>query len=411
MISQRKLRWTIGALLFFASVINYIDRQTLSVLAPVLTKELHIGPVQYAAILQAFLIAYTLMYVGSGLICDRLGTRWSLALFMAWWSAAGMLHAVATNVWQLGLFRLLLGAGESGNFMASIKAVSETFPKTERGFANGLINAGAAVGAVTAVPLVVWLNARQGWRAAFAATGAIGFLWLAIWLRFYKSPPPEPITEPARPSLLATWTGLLRHRQTWGLMLARLISDPVWWFYLFWLPKYLADQRGFTMREIGMLSWLPYLAADCGSIGGGAVSGWLLTRFHWAPLRSRLAVMAGSAAVMPVSVAVALTPSNRWALGLICLIACAHMAWKTNLMTVTNDIYPQPVVGSVAGIVAFGSGAGAFLFTALTGLVAQNFGYTAIFALMGLLHPISWFVVRALVRCPLDGRLDETEPA
>ena len=414
------LRWWIAALLFLASVINYVDRQTLSVLAPVITKELGIGDIAYSRILQAFLIAYTVMYVGSGLICDRFGTRASLAFFMVWWSAANALHAVASNVWQLGFFRFLLGAGESGNFMASIKAVSEWYPKTERAFANGLINAGAAVGAIIAAPLVVQINQRFGWRMAFVATGALGFVWLFAWLYLYYLPEKNkrlsaeelahireggvaqtPVVAAPAGSLWQRWRSLLRHPQTWGLLLARVISDPVWWFYLFWLPKYLVDQRGFSMGEIGLLSWLPYLLADLGSLGGGAFSGWLLARTRWAPLKARSVPMLAMAAVMPVSVLIALTPSNTVALALICVVTFAHMAWKTCLMTMTNDVYPQPVIGSVAGIVAFGSGLGATLFTGLTGWIVANFGYTAVFAVMGVLHPLSWVVVRRLVREPL----------
>lgn len=407
------VRWQVAILLFLASVINYVDRQTLSVVAPILTKELDISPVEYATILQAFLAAYTVMYVGSGLICDRFGTRASLAFFMVWWSISNMLHGFVRSAFGLGAFRFLLGAGESGNFMASIKAVSEWYPAREKAFANGLINAGAAVGAVIAAPLVVWITERFGWRAAFFITGSFGFVWLLFWLRIYYVPERHPRISPAelawiradsevpsvskREGLWRSWRGLLRRRETWGLLLARVISDPVWWFYLFWLPKYLVDQRGFTMREMGWTSWMPYVAADLGAVVGGIGSGWLLARGGWRPLTSRLAVMALSAVVMPLSIWIAFTPSNAIALGIICLVTFAHMSWKTCLMTMTNDIYPPGVIGSVAGIVAFGSGLGATLFTGLAGWIVQNHGYSAIFAIMGFLHPVSWFVVRALV--------------
>jgi ACS family hexuronate transporter-like MFS transporter len=408
------VRWQVAVLLFTASVINYIDRQTLSVVAPVLTKELGISDIQYATILQAFLAAYTVMYVGSGLICDRFGTRSSLAFFMVWWSIANAMHGFVRSAFGLGTFRFLLGAGESGNFMASIKAVSEWYPPKEKAFANGLINAGAAVGAIIAAPLVVWITARFGWRAAFFITGAFGFVWLLFWLKTYYLPEEHPgisreeltyiregrgpVTPTARQGLWASWRGLLGERETWGLMIARVISDPVWWFYLFWLPKYLVEQRGFTMTEMGLTSWMPYLAADLGSVAGGIASGWLLARTAWAPLKSRSVVMAISAALMPLSIVVGFTPSNVLALGLICLVTFAHMSWKTCLMTMTNDIFPPAVIGSVSGIVAFGSGLGATLFTGLAGWIVQNFGYTSIFVLMGFLHPISWFVVQALVR-------------
>jgi ACS family hexuronate transporter-like MFS transporter len=407
------LRWYIAALLFFASVINYIDRQALSVVAPVLTKELQISPIEYSNILQAFLISYTVMYVFSGLITDRIGTRRSLAAFMVWWSVSNALHAFASSAFSLGVFRFLLGAGESGNFMASIKAVSEWYPAREKAFVNGLVNAGAAVGAIIAPPSVVWLLHAYGWRTAFVVTGALGFVWLAAWLVLYWPPAENPRITPQELALIREgqagsqsamklkWADLLRFPQTWGLMLARVISDPVWWFYLFWLPKYLVDQRGFTIIEMGMVAWMPYLAADLGSVLGGIGSGAALKRFGWAPLKARSVMMIIFALMMPVSVWVAVTESNTLALGLICLVTFAHMGWKTNLMTMTNDIYPPQTIGSVAGIVAFGSGVGATLFTNLTGWVVQNYSYTAIFIIMGFLHPASWLVVKALVRQPI----------
>lgn len=408
------IRWQVAILLFLASVINYVDRQTLSVVAPVLTNELGISQVQYATILQAFLAAYTVMYVGSGLICDRFGTRASLAFFMVWWSIANALHGLVRSAVGLGVFRFLLGAGESGNFMASIKAVSEWYPPKEKAFANGLINAGASIGAVIAAPLVVWITERMGWRAAFFITGSFGLVWLVFWLRIYYLPELHPrlsaaelehIRESAPPQTVqrregiwSTWRKLLRRRETMGLLLARVVSDPVWWFYLFWLPKYLVEQRGFTMREMGWTSWMPYLTADLGAIAGGVASGWLLSRLRWDALRSRSAVMAASAAVMPLSIWVAFTASNTLALALICLVTFAHMSWKTCLMTMTNDLFPPDAIGSVAGIVAFGSGLGATVFTGLAGWVVQYYGYAAIFVIMGLLHPLSWFLLRAFLK-------------
>lgn len=409
-----RLRWYVAALLFLASVINYIDRQALSVVAPVLTKELDISPVEYANILQAFLISYTVMYVFSGVLTDRYGTRRSLAGFMVWWSVSNALHAFANSALSLGVFRFLLGAGESGNFMASIKAVSEWYPAREKAFVNGLVNAGAAVGAIIAPPAVVWLLQAYGWRTAFVVTGALGFVWLAAWLFLYWIPQENKrITQAelayilegqaeGRREIRPRWPELLQHSQTWGLLLARVISDPIWWFYLFWLPKYLVDQRGFTMIDMGMVAWMPYLAADLGSVLGGLGSGWVIRRWGVQPLQARSLMMAVFALMMPVSVWIALTQSNTLALGLICLVTFAHMGWKTNLMTMTNDVYRPATIGSVAGIVAFGSGVGATLFTNLTGWLVQNYSYTFLFVIMGFLHPVSWAVVRALVRHPLQ---------
>ena len=407
------LRWYVAALLFLATVINYVDRQALSVVAPVLTKELGLTPVAYANVLQAFLWAYTVMYVISGIIVDKWGTRVGLSVFMVWWSVANMLHAFVTSAFQLGVFRFLLGVGESGNFMAATKATSEWFPAKERAFVNGLVNAGAAVGAIVSGPLIVWLYLNYGWRSTFVITGAIGLVWLVAWLFFYHLPHQHPrITseelaiieggeKTAGPAPKIAWRDLLKLRQTWGLFLARFLSSPVWWFYLFWLPKYLVEQRGFTMQQMGMLVWLPYLFADLGSISGGLMSGYLI-KHNREVLRARAMVMLPFAAVMPISLLIAFTPSTTVAIVVICIVAFSHMAWMTNLMTVTNDIYPRQIVGSVAGIVAFGNGLGGAVFTSLTGYVVQQFSYDAIFIIMGFLHPAAFLMFRWLVRGPVN---------
>jgi ACS family hexuronate transporter-like MFS transporter len=413
----RHLRWSIAFLLFASTVINYIDRQALSILAPVLTKELNLTPVDYSNILNAFLIAYTALYLGSGFLVDRWGTRNSLSLFVGWWSVSAVLHALARNALQLGIFRFLLGIGEPGNFMAAIRAISEWYPARERAFVNGLVQAGAAIGAVIAAPLVAWITIRYHWRIAFAATGGIGFLWLAAWRWLYYLPDqhrnitPEELawikqdtTADAPPPARIGWRDLLRYRQTWGLLITRFFSDPVWWFYLFWLPKYLVDQRGFTLAEVGLLAWLPYLTSDIGSIAGGLASGALVRR-GWPVLKARAAIMLPFALLMPVSILVGYTSSNFTAMAVICLVTFAHMAWKTNLVTVTNDLYPTHVVGAVSGIVAFGNGLGGVLFTWLTGQLVQYFSYKGIFILMGFLHPFAFLFFRWLVRGPVAGVL------
>ena len=409
------LRWLIAALLFTATVINYIDRQTLSILAPVLTKELQLTPIQYANILMAFQIAYAVMYLVSGVLVDRWGTRISLGAFMAWWSISNMLHAFARSAVGLGVFRVLLGIGEPGNFMAASKATSEWYPPKERAFLNGVANAGAAVGAVIATPLVVCLWDWMGWRSAFVATGAMGFVWLILWLALYRVPEKHPLITVEELRLIREgqqaapkggqrvgWLDLLRFPQTWGLFFSRFLSDPVWWFYLFWLPKYLAEQRGFTMHEIGMLGWLPYLTADIGSVLGGIGSG-LLVKRGWDVLDARRAGMWPFALIMPVSIGIPYLASPAAALAIISLVTFAHMAWKTNQMTVTNDIYPVHIVGSVSGLTALGNGLGAAAFTWLTGQIVQHFSYNAVFLIMGFLHPAAYVVFRLLVKKPVAG--------
>ncbi|WP_321474214.1 MFS transporter [uncultured Paludibaculum sp.] len=403
----RHLRWYIAALLFAASMINYIDRQALSVVAPILTRELHLSPTQYAGILQWFLVAYTITYVINGWVVDRWGTRRSMAVFMAWWSASNMAHALASGVASLSVFRCLLGMGESGSFMASIKVASEWYPAKDRAVVNGLVNAGAAAGAVVAPPLVVWLATQYGWRFGFVATGALGFLWLVAWLLLYELPErhtritPEELALIQQPVPAAVPTTgyfqLLAQRETWALLGARFLSDPVWWFYLFWLPKYLVEQRGFTMLQMGVLAWLPYLAADLGSIAGGIASGALIQR-GWAAPRARRAVMLPCSLLMPLSIAVALVPSSTVAIALICVVLFAHMAWRTNLTTMTNDLYPRTVVGSVSGLIAFGTGLGGALFTNLTGHLVESYSYTSVFYIMGFLHPAALVLIVVLLK-------------
>lgn len=406
------LRWGIAGLLFFSTVINYVDRQALSVLAPVLTKELGISNIEYSNILTAFLAAYTLMYVGSGFLVDRWGARLALSVFIVWWSLANMSHALAVGVWSLGALRFLLGLGESGNFMAAFRVVSEWYPAKERALVHGLIQGGAAIGAIITPPLVTWIYSLYGWRPAFLITGGLGFVWLVLWLLLYHAPDKHPrITDAERALVLAetvptsqankvSWRQLAQYPQMWGLMAARFVSDPVWWFYLFWLPKYLVEQRGFTMVEMGMLAWIPYLSADLGALFGGWLSGRLVARGR-PVLSSRFAVMLPCALLMPVSLAIHHAPSRAVTIALICVVTFAHMAWKTNQNTLTNDLFPKHLIGATSGLLAFGTGLGGTLFIWMTGHVVQGFGYGAIFIIMGLLHPVSYLITRRFVRQPI----------
>ncbi len=402
------VRWRIAALLFGATVINYIDRQTLSVLAAEITGELGISDIEYAQIVQAFLICYAGMYIVWGRIIDRWGTRAALAVSMVWWSLANAGHALSRGAVGLGVFRALLGLGESGNFLAAEKAISEWFPPKERGFANGLVNAAASTGAILAPPLIVLIFTQWGWRAAFVVTGATGFVWLYSWLRWYWIPAKHPrVTAderalieraPGSPSRRAVrWVDLVKVPQTWALFLARVLADPVWWFYLFWLPKYLSDERGFSIVAIGLTTWVPFLTADLGAIAGGWLSGRLIAG-GMPPITARKLVMLPAAAMMPLSLVVPNSDSSVVAVAAICFVTFAHMAWKTNVMTMTNDVYPTAVVGSAAGIVGLGSSLGGVIFTGITGLVVERYSYAAIFYVMACLHPIALCVVHALAR-------------
>lgn len=408
-----RLRWWIAGLVFLSTVINYVDRQTLSVLAPQLTKELGISNIEYGWISQAFLIPYTLMYIVSGLLIDRYGVKLIYGAATTWWSIAAMLHATASSTFGLGVFRFLLGTAESANFVAAEKVAAEWYPPKERGTLNGLVQAATVTGALITPPVVVWLSLSYGWRAAFLFTGSLGLIWAIAWMRFYHLPENHPrITEEelklirdgetraappgADAAALPRWIDFFRFTETWGLLVARVISDPVWWFYLFWMPKYLTEAKGLTLAEMGLVVWIPYLAADAGSITGGWYSGRLIGRGS-NPVTARKTVMFASALLMPVGLLLLLKPSTPLTILLISIVLFIHSAWKTNLVTLTVDIFPRRVVASAHGIVATGGGIGGAIFTTVAGYLIEWQSYTPVLALMGVLHPLAYLSLRRLV--------------
>jgi MFS transporter, ACS family, hexuronate transporter len=389
-----KLRWAILAMLFAATVLNYVDRQTLSILASHVQKDLGIDDLGYARIVQYFLIAYALSYLGAGWVTDKLGAKLTLALFLGWWSLAAMATGWVRNAAQLGFARLMLGIGEPGVYTAGPKAVAEHFPAQERGFAIGVYTAGAMIGATIAPPLIAWLALQYGWRAAFVVTGAAGFLWLAVWLLVYRSPDGA---EPARTKEPIRWGPILRDRSVWGLAFARMIADPVWYFYLFWFPKYLTDDRGMTLIEVASLAWLVYLAADIGSVGGGWFSGRLIRR-GIAPARSRLIAMTCAAALAPIGMLISLRLGIAPTIALGALVAFAHLVFQINIGVLVVDIYPMRHVATVFGLIAAGSATGGLLSTQLVGQLASTHAYGGLFLLMGMLHPIALLVAWSSLR-------------
>jgi ACS family hexuronate transporter-like MFS transporter len=409
------LRWYVAALLFAATVIAYVDLQSLSVVAPVLNRDLHLSNIQYSNILEAYLVATTCMYVFAGLLIDRFGNRVMVTIFIAWWSIANALNAFAKNAMELEAFRFLFGIGQAGIWMADEKAVSEWYPREERAFTAGVvINAGASIGAIISAPLVAWITYRYNWRASFLVIGICGLLWIPAWLRTYYVPRKHPrITddelshiegvggkEESHSSRTVRWVDLLKIRQTWALFLARVFSDPVWWFYLFWLPKYLRDNRGFSLMEIGVVAWLPYLTSSVGSVAGGWFSGHLIKR-QFSVLNSRKIAMVAVVALMPLGMLIAFTRSSVVAVALVCLITFCHMAWKTNLVTMTNDVYPTRIVATAGAIVGMGSGLGGVLSTHFVGEVVEKFSYTPVFVAMGMLHVIALIIVHTMVKRPV----------
>lgn len=391
--ARSRIRWAILALLFFSTVLNYVDRQTLSILATTVQADLGMSDTDYADVVQLFLIAYTLAYLGVGWVTDRLGPKVALACFVTWWSIASMLTGLVQSAMQLGVARFFLGLGEAGNYVAAPKTVSERFPPHERGFAVGVYTAGAMVGATIAPPLIGWLALSYGWRAAFVVTGAMGLVWLAAWLLVFRRVPPLAVREDAAGEPKWPLRRILTDRAVWGLALARMVTDPVWYFYLFWFPKYLIDARGMTLLWVASLSWLVYLAADGGSIFGGAASGRLVKR-GMPPAAARLRLMGIAALVAPFGAFASTQPAMPVTLALGALVALAHMAFLVNLTTLAVDVFPSRQVGTIFGFIAAGSGIGGIISTGIVGQFAEAKDYGTLFLVMAAMHPIGWVIAR-----------------
>jgi ACS family hexuronate transporter-like MFS transporter len=414
------LRWYICALLFFGSTVNYVDRGTIAILAPYLQRIFRWTESDYGWIVFAFQLAYTIMMMVAGGVIDRLGARLGYALSMAWWSIAAAGHALARSVIAFGAARFLLGAGEAGNFPASIKSVAEWFPKRERALATGIFNSGTNVGAVVAYPLVGWIFARWGWQAAFIGTGGLGIVALGLWLLFYRPPERHPwitaaelasVKERQSPSALAEedepripWRRLLAYRQAWGFFLAKFLTDPIWWFYIFWLPKYLTQARGFSLHTLELFGMIPFLGASLGSVAGGWLSGFLMRR-GWSLNAGRKTAMAVCAFSMPTGI-VAVFSHNPWmALALISVSTSAHQGWSANLFTLASDLFPKNAVASVVGIGGAAGAIGGMMMAPVTGYVLQWFHtYVPLFILAGVMHPLALGIVHRLV--PTIQRVD-----
>lgn len=406
----RGLRWWIVGLLFLASAKNYLDRQTLSILAPTIQIDLHISDAAYGNIVNWFLLAYGCAYLVSGRITDWLGTRLSMVVFMSWWSVAGMLTAVVRSAGSLGCVRFLLGLGEAGNYTVAPKVVSEWFPPKERGVAIGIYTLGATIGATAAPLLIVGLNEHWGWQATFAVIGATGFIWLIPWFWLYHRPQQHPRITEAERSLVpppaeslpigasketewSRWRAVLTRRDVWLLLAARMITDPVWYFYQFWLAKYLYTVRHVDQKALGM-TWVVYLAADVGTLGGGLLSGWLVKRGA-TPMGSRLWAMLACACVVPLSCCVPLAPTVPLALAVSMAVVLAHMAWLINVSALVVDAVPQKILGTAFGVVAAGSTFGGLLMNEVVKRLATSGHYETWFILMAFLHPLVWLALWA----------------
>ena len=400
-----RYRWRICALLFFATTVNYLDRQVLGILAPVLEKSIGWNEQQYGYIVTAFQAAYGISILVSGRIIDLLGTRKGYSISVITWGLASMAHSLVRTPLGFGIARFALGIGEAGNFPAAIKAVAEWFPRKERALAVGIFNSGTNCGAVVAPLLIPVIAIRFGWRAAFLFTGMADLIWLMFWLRMYRNPAVHPKVTPEELSYIQSdpettktpvgYATLLTEKQTWAYSLAKILSDPVWWFYLFWLPKFLAS-RGLSLSGLGLPLAVIYVASSFGSVAGGWFSSFLLKR-NWTVNGARKTALL-LFACLPIPVLLVPHVANLWvAVALISLATCAHQGWSTNLFTTVSDMFPQRTVGSVVGIGGTVSAVGSMLTAALAGIVLQRTGsYASLFVAAGLAYLVALAVFQSL---------------
>ena len=387
------------SLAFWATVINYLDRQTLSVAAPVLREQFHMSNVEYSRVVFAFLLAYTIMNGVSGPLIDKLGTRLGYALCIAWWSAAAILHAFARGALSLGAFRFLLGMGEAGNWPAGVKVVAEWFAPRERAMACGIFNSGSSVGAILAPPVVAFILLTLGWRAAFLAVGISGLIWLLFWWPIYRTPAAAPEQQAAAAKSIP-FLELLRVRFVWAFLLSKIFMDPVWYFYIFWFPEYLKNARHFDMASIGKFAWIPFVVAGAGNFAGGALSA-LLLRNNVPITIARKGAVTFFASLMTSAIPAVLVHDAWLSITLVSVAMMGYTGCLANMLAMPGDVFPQSAVASVYGLASMGSGFGGMIFTLITGWVVDHYSYTPVFIGFGIVP-----LVCALVMWTLMGSLN-----
>jgi ACS family hexuronate transporter-like MFS transporter len=395
------VRWRIAALVSIAIAISYLDRQTLPVAVQSISRDIPLSNSQFSVLQSAFLFSYALMYAGGGKLVDVLGTRRGFTVIMLFWSLACASHALAISFMALVASRLLLGMGEGGGFPAATRAVAEFFPTGERATAMGVINAGTAAGAVVAPPLIAAILSYTTWRWIFVVTGALGILWVLAWT--LARPHPESMQNSSGADLKASqdhpafpWTNLFSIREIWGLVTAKFLSDAAWFFYLFWLPKYLYDARGFDVKAVGTFAWMPSAAAGIGCLLGGSFSSYLVRR-QFSLGVARKTALGLSAALMPFVVLIPHVPVS-FAIALFCVAYFGQQSWSTLVMVLPADLFPQNVVGSVAGLVGFGGALGGIAFGELVGyLLDHGLGYGTVFTVAGTLHIAAFGIILACI--------------
>jgi ACS family hexuronate transporter-like MFS transporter len=415
----KNYRWIVVALLFFATTINYLDRQVIGLLKPTLEKEFQWTETDFAHIVMAFTAAYAVGLLFFGWLIDKIGTKAGYALSVIIWSLAGMLHAIAKSVAGFSLARIGLGIGEAGNFPAAMKAVAEWFPKKERALATGIFNAGTSIGVVMALLIAPWILVTYGWQEVFWITGALGFVWLIFWIFLYEVPSRQKRITADELALIkegqkAETTGNMRavpwHKlftlpQTWAFVTGKFLIDPIYWFFLFWLPSYFASTFDLDLRKPSLQLMIIYAATTVGSIAGGYFSSWLIKK-GWPTLKARKTVLL-IIAVLELSIIAAQFITEVWvAVALISLAVALHQAWATNMFTTASDMFPKEAVSSVVGIGGMAGACGGILFPLLVGYLLDSYkaqdnlagGYNLLFTICGLTYLTAWTIIHLLTR-------------
>jgi len=410
-------RWTVCALIFFATTINYLDRQVIGILKPLLDSDLGIGEKDYSHIIMAFQLCYGVGMVIAGRLIDKFGTKLGYGVSVILWSIAAMGHALAKGTLGFGIWRGFLGVSEAGNFPAAIKAVAEWFPKKERAFATGIFNSGTNVGAIVAPLAIPAMVVAWGWQSAFIITGAIGFLWVVLWFLFYEIPEKHKkvtagelayinsdVDEQAETKEKVPWLKLLKYRQTWLFFIGKGLTDPIWWFYLFWIPGWLATVRGagLDVKSFGLPLAFIYTMTTVGSIGGGWVSGFMI-RKGMSPFTARKYTMLIFALlVIPIIFAQSPAIGNWGAVCLIALAASSHQAWSANIFTTVSDAFPKKAVSSVTGIGGMAGAVGGAFISYIAGGILEHFknlghietGYVIMFTIAGSAYLLAWIIMQ-----------------
>ncbi|GAB3753353.1 MFS transporter [Spirosoma pomorum] len=426
--SVGNFRWTVVALLFFATTINYLDRQVVGLLKPTLEKEFNWSEIDYSRIVQFFSAAYAFGLLLFGRFIDYIGTKRGYSLAIIFWSLAAMAHALATGTVGFIVARVGLGLGEAGNFPAAIKTVAEWFPKKERALATGIFNSGANIGAVIAPIVVPWLLGVYGWQTAFIATGAVGFIWLVFWHFSYQSPAQQPRLSKAEYDYILSdnepettagqessvgWGQLLIKRQTWAFVVGKMLTDPIWWFFLFWLQDYFATTFHLDTKKPNLYLAVLYTLVSIGSIGGGYLSSALIRR-GWSVWKARKTAMFIFALLVVPVIAVRYEPGIWGAVALIGLAGAAHQAWSANIFTTASDMFPKRAVSTVVGIGSMAGSVGGIIFPEIVGRILQRYkqagdvqsGYGIIFLMCGSAYLLAWLVMHVLTPTMKPVQLD-----